>query len=304
MNIYIKSFNRPFYLDRCIQSVLFNVRNYDNIIILDDGTLSKYVTKLQRKYPFVQWRFSGADDNKFELLRQEGFDEIKKKYPDPSQFWVRELQKEKEEYFLLLEDDVWIVQNIDLQLLKSNMAENSCVFLKFWYPPQEKNIELTTQYSTPQNHQIQYYTTNINTLHDIYAVWIVAFAIYKKEYWINNFRMVKRMGDEQTQLIEAQRYVSNHPEATFAKYDKRVIYQGWAIPGRATPEYYDKGLIQHLFMDALNDAWFNDTFDITEGYPYDFSDEYLKKIMSDYLPNTAIELWQKWKNSDIIYAYD
>ena len=38
MDIIIKSFNRPYYLDRCILSILKNVKGDFKIKIVDDGT--------------------------------------------------------------------------------------------------------------------------------------------------------------------------------------------------------------------------------------------------------------------------
>ena len=303
MNIYIKSFNRPFYLERCIRSVSFNISGYDKIIILDDGTLNKYKDRLKSKYPEVVWVNSNADDNKFELLRQEKFDEIKKKYIEPAKFWVGEIQKEKNDYFLMLEDDVWITKSFDLQLIENNLIKNKCIFLKFWWPTRKEDLAVSQKHSFPDNKSIDYYNTSINSIDDIYKIWIVAFAVFRKDYWLNNFTKVQRMGDEHTQLIEAYNFVKDKPNLNFAKSNCRWVHQGWVIPGRATPEYYDKGLVQHLFMDALNEAWYNDEIDVTQGYPYDFDDAYIHKILQKYLPQQNIDIWEKWKSTDIVYAY-
>ncbi len=55
MDILIKSFNRPYYLDRCIQSVKKFVVNSDyKIIVLEDGTPAKYLNKIIEKHPEVR----------------------------------------------------------------------------------------------------------------------------------------------------------------------------------------------------------------------------------------------------------
>jgi glycosyltransferase involved in cell wall biosynthesis len=55
MDILIKSFNRPYYLDRCIQSVKKFVVNSDyKIIVLEDGTPEKYLNKIIEKHPEVR----------------------------------------------------------------------------------------------------------------------------------------------------------------------------------------------------------------------------------------------------------
>ena len=54
MDILIKSFNRPYCLDRCIQSIYANVLDTTiSIKVLDDGTPSRYLEKLQIKYPKI-----------------------------------------------------------------------------------------------------------------------------------------------------------------------------------------------------------------------------------------------------------
>ena len=46
-DILIKSFNRAFYLDRCLKSIkTYIIGNY-KVTILDDGTPQKYLDKIQ-----------------------------------------------------------------------------------------------------------------------------------------------------------------------------------------------------------------------------------------------------------------
>ncbi|MEA5461285.1 glycosyltransferase family A protein [Arcicella sp. LKC2W] len=303
MNIYIKSFNRPFYLDRCIRSIKFNISNYTNIIILDDGTLSKYIKKLEEIHPDVKWISSGADDNKFELLRNEQFEEIKRKYIEPAEFWFNELLNENGDYFLLLEDDVWLVQSLNLELIKHNLINNNCVILKFWWNILEQPLESEKIIYLPNNNEVNYFSSSLCDLSNIGIFWIVAFAIYRKDFWLNNFKKVKRMGDEQTQFLNAFKFIREHRECSFAKTNIRFIHQGWAVPGRSTPEYYDKGLKQHLFMDALNESWYNDEIDIMQNYPFDFEETYLVPILGKHLSEELINVWLDWKKNDVIYSY-
>ena len=303
MNIYIKSFNRPFYLDRCIRSIKFNLSNYTDIIILDDGTLCKYIEKLKQIHPDVKWIFSGADDNKFKLLRDEKFDEIKRKYIEPSEFWFNELSNESGDYFLLLEDDVWIIQSLNLELINNNLVNNNCVLLKFWWFNLEKKLETEKEFSLPNGNQLNYFSSSLCDLSNIGIFWIVAFAIYRKDFWLNNFKNVKRMGDEQTQFINAYEFIRKNRDCTFAKTNVRFIYQGWTVPGRSTPEYYDRGLVQHLFMDALNESWYIDEVDTMQNYPFDFEESYLVPILRKYLSNDQINIWLEWKKNDVTYSY-
>ena len=54
MDILIKSFDRPYYLDRCLKSIEMFVQGDYSIKILDDGTPPAYLEKILLKYPLVQ----------------------------------------------------------------------------------------------------------------------------------------------------------------------------------------------------------------------------------------------------------
>ena len=47
INILIKSFNRAYYLDRCLNSISQFVLGEYEVIVLDDGTPKPYLKKIQ-----------------------------------------------------------------------------------------------------------------------------------------------------------------------------------------------------------------------------------------------------------------
>jgi hypothetical protein len=301
MNVYIKSFNRPFYLDRCIRSVMFNVKGIDRIIVLDDGTLSKYKQKLMKLYPDIEIRSSGADDMKMAYLREERFNDIQRHYPIASNFWVAELSLESDDYFFLLEDDSWVCQRLDLPLIRRALQENNGVIYKCWWGNSKHNIYRSLRSSS--GNSVDFFRFHNEKLTDAYSAWIVAFAVFRKDYWLNNFSGINRMADEYTQLINAQNFILKYPQVKFMKSARRSVYQGWVVPGRSTPEYYDMGLRQHLFMDVLNEAWINGKLNVEEGYPFDFSDDYILSIFKQSLASKFIDAWRAWKTTKVQYFY-
>lgn len=304
MNVYIKSFNRPFYLDRCIFSIKFNIKGYSRIIVLDDGTQSQYLQKLKRLHPEVEFRSSGATDRKVELLRAEDFSAIKAEFVEPSDFWIEEIHKEPDNYFLLMEDDAWVSRRLDVNMVRDSLEKNEGVIYKCWWPDNSErphNVQRSLRAGNGQT--IDYYDFKAEKFSHLYAIWIVAFAIFRRDYWLNNFSGISRMADESTQLCNVQDFIGRHPEVHFAKSATRCVYQGWAVPGRSTPEYYDKGLRQHLYMDALNDAWLAGRLNIAESFPFDFSDAYLVSMFRERLGTESIAIWQSWKTREIKYFY-
>ena len=59
-DIFIKSFNRAFDLDRCISSIYQNVSGDFRIKVLDDGTPKKYLDKIRKKYPDIPIMATGG----------------------------------------------------------------------------------------------------------------------------------------------------------------------------------------------------------------------------------------------------
>ena len=102
MDIFIKSFNRPFYLDRCLQSIENFVEGNYEVKILDDGILE---TSLSRKGDnFIKKLMVEKSLHFYKLRRETGKD----LYEDFDNQEVLEInnfsyQNEKEEIFFALD---------------------------------------------------------------------------------------------------------------------------------------------------------------------------------------------------------
>ena len=302
MNVYIKSFARPFYLDRCLRSIRLNLTGYDRIIVLDDGTERAHLDQIRALHPDVEIRSSGADDGKIALLRDEKFDEIAKRYPSATEFWVREMKRDAYPYCMVLEDDVWLTRSVNIPALIGNLTINQSVICKFWWGDVDHKI--IKRYEGPGCAPIEYYEPVYNSFSHASSIWIVAFAIFRRDYWISCVSTARRLGDERSQLAAAGQFALANPSTQFAKTVRRCVHQGWIIPARSTPEYYDRGLRQHIYMDVLNEAWASGALDPADGYPYDFERETILNIFSANLPKEAVTIWNEWHRDEISYKYD
>ena len=135
MDIVIKSFNRPYYLDKCLQSIVQFVANYNthSVIVLDDGTPQVYLDKLVEKYPFIILKKSPFYKEKSaycnSVLNNPNTDFI----PNiPAEFWRTEIAK-CSNYFLLLEEDMWFTTALDLEALLPSENETSWVQMKLYW---------------------------------------------------------------------------------------------------------------------------------------------------------------------------
>ena len=112
MDILIKSFNRPYYLDRCLYSIQkFGINFKGNIYIMDDGTPKPFLDKIQKKYPTVKILKSEFYEEKARLISNaEPINNVK----IPIDLWISSASIASE-YFLLLEDDIWFTKPFDFE---------------------------------------------------------------------------------------------------------------------------------------------------------------------------------------------
>ena len=301
INVYIKSFARPFYLDRCIRSIKFNLRDYDRIIVLDDGTVSTEMDRIAALHPEVEIRSSGADDGKFKLLKEQKFAEIARLYPSAPKFWYEEIYKDPYDYTIVIEDDAWFVRHIDLPVLLEDLQATNTAMCKFWWSTHQYNV--VSRHAAPRGPELEFYA-QLGTMAEVSrTLWIVAFALFKREYWLHVVSHAQRLGDERSQAVAAVEYASNHPDARFCKTAQRCIHQGWAVPARSTPEYYGKKLMQHRIMEALNGAWMSGELSPTEAYPYDFSGDCIIQHLRARLSDDDVQAWSHWHATDVAYWY-
>ncbi len=303
MNIYIKSFNRPFYLERCIQSIKFNVSGDFRIVVLDDGTQKKYLDELKRRHPDILFRHSGADDDKYELVRLKKYDLVRQRYIEPSRFWMNEIEREESSYFILLEDDTWFVEQLNVDQLQNLLDRYHPLIVKFFWGSKQLagDDKVTKRTFLDDRVQIDFFWPRIRDRSvDPYKIWIVCMAVYEKKYWLDCFRNIKDMTDEATQLAVAyETFRRNRNRYAYAKTKKRFIYQGWIVPGRSDPLYEEYGLDSQLYIDALNSLWLSGELVPLENYPYDFSERYIVSNLHSFLKQEEIEKWKKWIRGDL-----
>jgi len=299
MNIYIKTFNRPFYLERCIKSVLFNVSNYDEIIILDDGTQKEYKEKIIQLFPQVKW-VTNADGAKYELVRSGNSQKAKELYGDPASFWLREVMNDAHDYFLLIEDDTWFVNMLDLNHFEDVLIKEKGVICKlFWgeYNAELENAYISRKHRLWNDLAIHVINPSIQRVEDVYKIYIVAMAIFRKDYYENALRKVNHFADETTQITESLAFFQNMPEVSYCKTNERFIYQGWATSVRHDDAItVDVGINSFDFVDILNEAWFDNRMDVLANYPLDFDMDYLVDLFkAAELPTEKVKVYMDWR---------
>ncbi len=275
--IYITAFNRPFYLDRCIWSIKKYVTGYSRIKVLDGGTPDKYQEKLNKLHPEVEVIVS-ADD---------AFD-----------FWMREIEKESYPYFCMLHDDTWFTETVDLGLIEIKMEKYNLPVVKLIY-----GTEFMKGIDTVVIDYVEVFKPNFN-YHE-WQSWMMLMIVFLKEYWLVGFRAnehkLGRGWCEEAMLKAANDYIiTNNLNA--GRMPIRSMRQGQAMGSRtdllSRYNWIDQGLAQPLFLNAVNECWYKDEFNIFENFPKDFSTKYLETIFTEYnVPNYHIATWKKVRSS-------
>jgi hypothetical protein len=271
--IYIAAFNRPFYLDRCIWSIKKYATNYSCIKVLDGGTPSKYQEKLMKLHPEVEMIVS---------------------LDDAWDFWMREVEKEGHPYLCGLQDDEWFIEPVDFAMIENRMRKYNLPAVKLIY-----GIEFLHGIDIKLVDYIEVYKPNF--YYHLWQSWLMSMMVFLKEYWMIGFKANEhKLGKgwtEDSMVKAASDYILAN-DLNMGRFSVRKMCQGQAISSR-TDKLARYGLLpQHLYLNAVNEFWYNDKLDITENFPKDFSTKYLESIFVEQgVPSQHIESWKQIRTS-------
>lgn len=319
MVIFIKTFNRPYYLDRCLASIEKCANGgLNEIIIMDDGTDDKYLHKIKTKYPYV--KIVSSEYSKEKVMKINNY--INEGIPIdglklPSEFWKNTIDKYSQDYFLLLEDDIWLCNNIDLNNTKQVLGKNNIVSLKLNYFGNERLIcgskkkvddlitilypKLITENLTIFKNVIlknpfkllsilsKLHLYNPNEKINYYSLYTVAGAIFNKEYYNHLWEGFNDISTEDGQLVRALEYYK-YNNSNFA-YTEIPILQT-SFTSSATNSFKDIKLDVFYYNYIINEAWYNNKLDPTQNFKNDIDSAMIEFIIKDKID---ISEWKKWK---------
>ncbi|MFD2564601.1 hypothetical protein [Aquimarina rubra] len=325
MDILIKSFNRPYYLDRCIQSIKKYLKNSTvNIKVLDDGTPKKYLDYLEQKHPEIDIAFSSNYQEKSAFC-EGGIKPYK--WNIPIDFWVEEVKKSSE-YFFLLEDDNWFVKPMDISELSNLLVSESTLFLKlFWLGnPDLVSTEFIEQKNgvcfyepklfskQPWVYNMVFYgfnnryfrkilkllkTPNFEKHLPYYTIYAVAGAVFKRDYFLSLWDNHQSIVDERLQIYNALKYIKKeHKKVTFANTPSEMLKTGFV--SSATNNNYEQSTHTDVFdmftfNKILNEAWYNGVFDVSRDLTKDIQPSQIKSVLSS--SDVSFTKWQTWSNN-------
>lgn len=322
MEIFIKSFNRPYYLDRCLQSIENFVEGDFWVKVLDDGTPEKYLQKIKEKHPKVEIITSKNYQNKIAAIAEnlktgkeiDGFS-------IPTDLWYS-AAKNASEYFIMTEDDVWFTQKININALQETCQKNQISLLKLGWLGNKKDdefveiSEITEEILRvePKNlllfpeffndlffyNKFKFFTilyklgiVDNATKQKYWALNSILMGFWEKEYWLHIWKDAKGKVDEKQQLRNASNfYKKNRNNPNFlAKLNSEVMKTTFQSSATNSYHQYGDDFDVNYFNHLINEAWYNGAFDEMQNFPKDFSLEYFEKFLDSKINKIAFKNW-------------
>ena len=320
MDIIVKSFNRPYYLERCLRSIYQFARGNFRIRVLDDGTPPEYLARIAELFPEVAIFTSPRYEAKVEALRahvagERPFDQR----TIPTGLWLEHVAAGSE-VFLLLEDDIWLTGPVQLNQVAQLMSREHLDLVKIsWLG----NPKVITGKKVPLGEQLEEIIPHIPRASEllvlnrfgvrsvlrrlgllrllrrdfelqlpVYTLYGVASAFFSKAYWLHLWADKQHHVDEVQQLQKAGQWY-RHRGGRYAK--SRVELTKTSFITSTSNMYAGVNLDIFVFNHYLNQAWLRGELEAMENFPRDFSQPYLGRFLTATGdPRTTVAEWAKW----------
>lgn len=320
MDIIVKSFNRPYYLERCLRSIYQFAQGSFRIRVLDDGTPPEYLTRIQELFPEVAVFTSPLYEAKVAALRAHVAGErLFDQRTIPTGLWIEHVAAGSE-VFLLLEDDIWLTGPLPLDDIERDMLANKLDMVKIsWlgnndvitgrkvavgkhleemvpHIPLASDLLILDKFGVRSALQklglLRLVRNDFQLQLPVYTLYGVASAFFTKKYWLYLWAGGQARVDEVRQLQKAgQWYRQQH--GRYAK--SRTELTKTSFITSTTNMYKGVELDIFAFNHHLNQAWLRGQLDSMQNFPRDFSQPYLSDLLTvtGDARTTPVE-WAKW----------
>ncbi len=320
--ILIKSFNRAFYLERCIKSIQQNVLGNYQIIVLDDGTPEKYLKKVQQNFPEIIIKKSLQYNDKVKAIEENlKLGKEINGFKIPTDLWI-EAAENASEYFIMTEDDVWFTNKINLDEITDELQQNNIQLLKLGWLGNKNlsskhqkisekiNREIPKLITTTQPFlnwifQNKYKSYSIlkklnivkpNAFYDYYALNSIAMGFYNKNYWLAIWQDFNNEVNEKKQLLSAISYYKKRKHQNFlARFHQEILKTTFSSSATNSYHKYNIDLNINKVNHFLNEEWFSGNLDSMQNFPMDFSDNAIISLLQkNNFSDLEIENWKLW----------
>lgn len=323
MDILIKSYNRPYYLDRCLFSIDKHVALGDGkVVVLDDGTPPVYLDKIKEKYPNVCIKKSAFYEQKVRFT-SEG--KRPDKYVIPIDLWV-DSAKNASENFILIEDDTWFIEDVNLDEIDAEITQNNVALTKLYWignPIINQNKK-----ETPLKHivllkpklltsipalyyfvfykfdrfkirkMLRFFKIHTDEKHlAYYTIYAVAGMVFNKNYFAQLWKNHKNGVDEGLQIFNAVKVLrKQRDKLKFARYHREVLRTGFmSAATNQHKEGFAVDVDMFAFNKILNQAWLKGELNVIGSLPYDIDQQEIVKVLeNDSEKAISPQDWSSW----------
>jgi len=318
ISILIKSFNRPFYLDRCLKSIYRFVEGELQVQVLDDGTPEKYLNKIQAKYPEIEILKSKNYNEKSGLIQKQS--EING-FEIPTGLWKSAVENSTD-YFLMIEDDVWFTDKLNLNQIVAEMNQHEIHLVKLGWLGNYKDDKFIENHSLTDNldsvcpknlftsnqfvmdlfmyNKFKFFTilyklgkVDNETKLKYWTLNSILMGLYKKEYWLYIWKDSNGKVDEKQQLRNAAVWYHRNKKNENLICRTKTEFLKTTFRSSATNSYHEYGFDfdVNYFNYLINEAWFQDKFDVMQNFPNDFSTEYFETFFDEKIKEGEFRKW-------------
>ena len=292
------------------------------IVILDDGTPQVYLNKIVEKYPDVIIKKSEFYKEKVQFTN-EG--KRPKKYIIPINLWV-ESAKAASDNFILIEDDTWFIDDINLDQVNDEIVQNNVVLTKLYWignsiinqskkeTPLKNIILLKPKLFTtvPALYYFIFYKFDrfkirktlrflkINTDEKhlaYYAIYAVSGMVFNKNYFVRLWDKHQNSVDEGLQVYNAVKVLNKEKDRIkFARYNHEILKTGFmSAATNQHKENYTVDIDMFVFNKLINEAWLSNQLDVVSSLPNDISAKEITKVLDDDTQKSILSKdWLHW----------
>lgn len=326
MDILIKSFNRPYYLDRCIQSIYKCVQGGFKIKVLDDGTPEKYLQKIRNSYPEVQIFKSDQYNDKISSIEEnlKSGKEIDG-FTIPTSLWKKAVSNATE-FFVITEEDVWFTEMVNLEEIKSSMMDHNVHLCNLGWlgnSKMDKDILFRRIDDLIQTNYPKKLFTSSQSIMDMFfynknkffsilcrlgissnemkkRYWTlnsIMMGLFRKDYWSYIWKDADGKVDEKQQLRNASVWFHRY------KHNKNMVARVYkecmktTFSSSATNSYHQYGINVDIneVNFILNELWFEGRLNSMQNYPNDLPEQYICDFLDEKNdPKCKSEDWKQW----------
>jgi hypothetical protein len=295
------------------------------IVILDDGTPQVFLDKIAGKYPNVVIKKSEFYDEKVKFTSEGKRPE---KYIIPINLWV-DAAKNASENFILIEDDTWFIDDINLDEVNDEIVSNNVVLTKLYWIG--NTIINQSKKETPVKDIVLLKPKLLTTIPALYysifykfdrfkirkamrflkintderqlayrTIYAVAGMIFNKDYFGKLWDGHQNNVDEGLQVYNAVKVLNKEKnKIQFARYNHEILKTGFmSAATNQHKEGYAIDIDMFIFNKLLNEAWLNNQLDSISSLPNDIGEQDIKKILeTDAQKRISPNDWILWVES-------